>query len=328
MIPGRILDHLADAASLPRIDPSRCLRMRYSGSGCEKCAVVCPRSAIRLEETLGVQGERCVGCLTCTTFCPSGALEAEADFGRLTSGLAGHPFPVLVVACGKKSSTSHLELPCLGMLSAEHLVALYAKGNAVVHLDASACEGCEAGAMLPHLEARLRKTEEEAHPSLSGRIRLVRDAKELDFRREILDRRGFFQSFRRMAFQGMTTALASPAAERKTMPYREKHLPTRRAILLAALASFPSETAQWTGKAFSFSVTFGKSCDGCLGCVATCPTGALSESRVDGPEPSSPRFDPERCTGCGLCAEFCLSDAIRVERPGPAPCHAGSEMVR
>ncbi|TFG60960.1 MAG: hypothetical protein E4H29_01260, partial [Deltaproteobacteria bacterium] len=32
--------------------------------------------------------------------------------------------------------------------------------------------------------------------------------------------------------------------------------------------------------------------------------------------PPLPRFDPERCTGCGLCAEFCLSDAIRMDPAG------------
>src|SRR3990172_6589305 len=159
-----------------RVDPSRCSRMRYSGSRCERCVSACPRSAIRLDECLDVLEERCTGCLTCTTVCPAGALEAEADFDRLIRGLASHPLPTLVVGCGKSGSPSDRQLPCLGMLSAEHLVALSASGEAIVQLDASACNGCDAGGMYQHLTARLRKTEEESGLPLGSRIRLIPEA--------------------------------------------------------------------------------------------------------------------------------------------------------
>jgi ferredoxin len=204
---------------------------------------------------------------------------------------------------------------CLGMLSAEHLVALSAWGKPPC-IDASACNGCDAGGMYQHLAARLRKTEEESGLPLGNRIRLIPDAKEIDFRQESLDRRGFFRSFRRLAVQGMTAALLRPSPERKAMSYMDKYLPTRRAMLLAALASLPPETAQGVRDAFSFSIVFGTSCDGCLGCARVCPSAALSDSGTCGSEPSIPRFDPERCMGCGLCAEFCLSEAIRMDPAG------------
>ena len=60
-----------------RVDPSRCSRMRYSGSRCERCVSACPRFAIRLDECLDVREERCTGCLTCTTVCPTGALSIQ-----------------------------------------------------------------------------------------------------------------------------------------------------------------------------------------------------------------------------------------------------------
>lgn len=299
-----------------RVDPSRCSRMRYSGSRCERCVSACPRSAIRLDECLDVREERCTGCLTCTTVCPTGALEAEADFDRLIRELASHPLPTLVVGCGKSGSPFDRQLPCLGMLSAEHLVALSARGEATVQLDASACDGCDAGGMYQHLAARLGKAEEESGLPLGSRIRLIPDAKEIDFRQESLDRRGFFRSFRRLAVEGMTTVLASPSPERKAMSYMDKYLPARRAILLAAMASLPPVTAQGAKDAFSFSIAFGTSCDGCLGCARVCPSAALSDSGTFGSEPSIPRFDPERCTGCGLCSEFCLSEAIRMDPAG------------
>jgi ferredoxin len=54
------------------------------------------------------------------------------------------------------------------------------------------------------------------------------------------------------------------------------------------------------------------SCEGCFSCVAACPTGALESSSP------GPRFNEAACTGCGLCVEFCLEDAIRIHPKGEA----------
>ncbi|MBI2354581.1 MAG: 4Fe-4S dicluster domain-containing protein [Deltaproteobacteria bacterium] len=315
MVTGRILENLITTPRGLTVAPSRCLRMRYAESGCGRCAAVCPASAIGLEGGLELLERNCTGCLVCSAVCPSGALEAQADFSRLIAALAAHRFPALVVGCGKSGASLHQRLPCLGMLSGEHLLALYAAGGAIVQLDAVGCGGCPAGSMLAGLEARLRETGESCGLPLGERVRVVTDSREIDFREEALDRRGFFQSFRKLAFQGIATALAPSPPERQTLSYMDKSLPVRRGLLNAAIASLPAESASAAGKAFSFSIDFGAACDGCLGCVRACPTEALAEPDGDSPETRPPLFDPERCTGCGLCAEFCLSGAIRLEPP-------------
>lgn len=317
MITGRILENLITTPRGLTVAPSRCLRMRYAESGCARCATVCPASAIGLEGGLELLERNCTGCLACTAACPSGALEAQADFGRLIAALASHPFPVLVVGCGKGGASIHHRLPCLGMLSAEHLLALYAAGGAAVQLYAVGCGACPAGSMLAGLTARLRQTGESCGLPLGERVRVVTDGREIDFREEALDRRGFFQSFRKLAFQGIATALAPPSTERQTLSYMDKSLPERRVLLNAAIASLPGEGAAAVRKGFSFSIAFGAACDGCLGCVRACPTEALAEPGGDSQETRPPLFDPERCSGCGLCAEFCLSGAIRLEPPHP-----------
>lgn len=314
MVTGRILENLITTPRGLTVATSRCLRMRYAESGCARCATICPASAVSLEDGLELLERNCNGCLACTTVCPSGALETQADFSRLIAALASHPFPVLVVGCGKGGASVHHRLPCLGMLSSEHLLALYAAGGAVVQLDAAGCGGCPAGTMLSGLEARLRETGESCGLPLGERVRVVTDGREIDFREEALDRRGFFQSFRKLAFQGIATALAPSSTERQPLSYMDKSLPVRRGVLNAAIASLPGESAATVRKAFSFSLGFGGACDGCLGCVRACPTEALAEPDGDSAEETRPPlFDPARCSGCGLCAEFCLSGAIRLE---------------
>lgn len=312
MIPGRILENLAGPPSSLRPDPSRCLRNRHGDSGCDRCAVVCPTGAVSVADGLAVEEERCTGCLCCTAVCPAGALEPEADFDSLLTALAAHRHPVFVIGCPKSGPHSHRQLPCLGMLSAEHLVGLYSRGNAEVRIAVHACDDCAAGPMLEQLAARLRETVRDTGLPIDRRIRLVADEQELAFQEEGLDRRSFFLSLRRMAFRGVATALAPTAGEKggMRMSYIDKALPRRRAILLAALASLPAEEAGTASNAFTFSASFSGSCDGCLGCVRACPTAALDEPGEDGAP--SPRFDPKRCTGCRLCTEFCLSGAMDI----------------
>lgn len=310
MLTGRILENLARPLRYLRQDPSRCLRMRYGGSSCALCATICPAAALSVAEGLQVREECCTGCLACTTVCPSGALESGEDFSRILDALGAHRFPVFVIGCGKSGNRCHGELPCIGMLSAEHLVGLYARGKAVVQLDASACADCPAGTMRARLEERLRQTGDAAGLHLHRRLCLVSDPREIDFRQDGVDRRSFFTSLRKMAFRGVATALAPASGGSRCMSYMEKSLPTRREILLAALDSLPAEKAPAVRDAFTFSVSFNGSCDGCLGCVSACPTAALVESGEDGC--SSPSFDPKRCTGCRLCTEFCLSGSVEI----------------
>lgn len=311
MLTGRLLENLARPLRYLRQDPSRCLRMRYAESTCALCTSVCPVAAVSVANGLVVREECCTGCLTCTTVCPSGALEAIADFSQILDALGAQRFPVFVIGCGRSGSRCHGEIPCIGMLSAEHLVALYSRGEGLVQLDVSACVGCPAGKMVVRLDERLRQTSEAVRLPLHGRLNLVSDPRELDFRREEVDRRTFFTSLRKIAFKGVAAALSPPSDGTRSMSYMDKSLPKRRKLLFTALDSFPVADASVVRDALSFSAFFTDSCDGCLGCVRVCPTAALLEPEED--DNPSPGFDPKRCTGCGLCTEFCLSGAVEIK---------------
>lgn len=313
MITGRILEKLVpDTASVLRLDTSRCLRMRLGESECSRCSAACPVGAIELSDGLEIGKERCTGCLTCTTVCPTGAIEANEEFRSILSALASHSLPVFVIGCRLAGSRSHKQLPCLGMLSAEHLVGLYATGNATVQLVADACDGCASGPIRELLIIRLLETVRSTRLPLDRRIRLVTKSEDLLYHEPGLDRRSFFTSLRNIALQGVTSALYAPSGEKGGLCYGDKALPDRRIFLLRAIESLPSAEASLLLDAFTFSASFNDSCDGCLGCIRACPTAALTET-----DDARPSFDASRCTGCRLCTEFCLSGAVDI-----VPCAA------
>ncbi len=47
-----------------------------------------------------------------------------------------------------------------------------------------------------------------------------------------------------------------------------------------------------------------RGCTYCGGCVHECPVRAIKMS------PQGAKIDPDKCTGCGLCAANCASEAI------------------
>lgn len=61
-------------------------------------------------------------------------------------------------------------------------------------------------------------------------------------------------------------------------------------------------------------------CDKSPGCPASqaCPQGAISQEMGDGKKAWNPfalpplKVDPEKCTGCGLCASICPHGAIQL----------------
>lgn len=286
--------------------------MRFSESSCDRCRAVCPAGAISLENGLAVDDGRCTGCLNCTTACPSGALEAGADFDRLLRSLAGRSAATFVLGCARQRGDAHHRIPCHGMLSVEHLAVLALRGEGVIQVDISPCSACHSSSMRDGLARRLELLHGLPLPGV-GRIVLVDDPARIDFGQEALDRRGFFNSFRRMALQGIVSVISGAEEERPPLTYLDKSLPARRRLVNSAAESLPPELAHALTRTFDREVTFSGACSGCMGCVRACPTAALAEP--EGTE-RRPTFNAIRCTGCGLCMEFCLDGAI-VNRPFP-----------
>lgn len=290
-----------------QVDPSRCLRIRFSESVCDHCQAICPAAALSLEDGLVINQEQCSGCLLCTTVCPSGALEQQADFQAIILQLRKVPKPVLGCCCSKEQA--HAWLPCLGGLAEEHLLTLSQRLSGALTLNLIHCDDCPNSAILPLLKERLQRMTASGLTAGGCNLVTATSQAELQYQPETVDRRSFFTSFRNSLFQTAAEVMQTSAkpAERSSSSYGDKRVPQRRELLNRTRSSLPEEL-QAAVKQFDHSIRFNTACSACQGCVAICPTGAL----ISNGQEEHPAFLQDRCTGCGLCVEFCLDQAIRV----------------
>lgn len=294
------------------VDVSRCLRMRYSASSCSRCIDICPHGAVNRAGNLTIDHKRCRGCLLCTTVCPAGALEQAGDFSACLTQLAKVPEPVL--GCIRTKIHSNATLACLGGLSEEHLLALSHAFEGSLTLNLSRCGDCPNIPIVPQLRHRLAALSDGGMANSNCRIDLVESAQDIHHRDESVDRRSFFTSFRTSLFSSAAVILSasSEQSERRT-EYAGKRVPLRRALLNKTRLKLSVELSELTKNYFDSSIAFKENCTKCHGCVAVCPTGALTSDLPD----TLPVIDPLICTGCRLCQEFCMDRAVRISPHTP-----------
>jgi ferredoxin len=259
--------------------------------------------------------------MLCTSVCPVGALEENNDFFACLAKLSKVSEPVL--GCIRTKENSNGNLACLGSLSEEHLLVLCHTLSGELTLNLSACIDCPNGAMTPYLRMRLNILSSAGLLDVGCRIGITVSAQDIHYRDESVDRRSFFKSFRNSLYESADHILSGTkdTFERR-IKYAVKRVPIRRTLLNSIKSKLSHELEARIQVKFDSCVSFDETCTQCQGCVAICPTGALqTESQVE-----QPRFDPLRCTGCGLCVEFCLDGAISLivhTQPLPRPAVDG-----
>lgn len=288
-------------------DASRCLKMRFSESRCRRCVDICPHKAVSLDGFLAINPNHCSGCLLCTAVCPAGALEQNNDFSNILAQLSRVSNPVL--GCLRTKGCSNAALPCLGGLSDEHLATLCHSLSGKLTLNLTACSNCPNNAMISHLHQRLAGLFEAELLNGGCNIVTAESAQDINYRDESVDRRSFFKSFGNSLFKSVAVILSSTneQIERRT-EYAVKRLPVRRDLLQRIRNKCSPKFEAQIQKHFDSCISLNNTCTRCQGCVAICPTGAL-QTELAG---TLPTFDQNLCTGCGLCCEFCLDEALLI----------------
>jgi ferredoxin len=294
----------------------RCLRSRLQSSGCARCIEECPAQAISSEPGgVRLDPKRCVGCLACTAVCPTEALVGKDQ--RLTAWSAKATGQDALRFCCEKALVSGEEivLPCLGALAEEQLAVLAVGTTRGVRLSLIKCGACRAVSVREILAKRLANLDGRlGSGEFTSSLRLLLEEEEGGELAESVSRRAFFKAFRQLSFHAATETMAALQADpNQKEQHAHKHQPERLAQLRRAINDTVDPGIRHSLLRLFFTLTVSDECNFCGACAGMCPTGALKNTREH--EVRQLKFDWAKCSGCGLCLEFCRKKALTLN-PG------------
>jgi ferredoxin len=297
---------------------SACVRATSKFSDCTKCIDACPES-IQLLENLpsfanktGVEAAACIGACPTEAFSLSDFSTTEFFFSFLESKI--------------RLISPKLNVPCLSVLSIEHLISLALASDEIITLDISSYD--EDSILYEQIEARI----EEANFVLSSFSKKqletnMEKTKTLDKEEaneeEVTSRRSFLgnASLKGVVKHKMTFDEAVEADELKAFQLdtvtiakiKEKNLPDKRKILFTVLkrANIPEifEVLSQEDITFTSQKFVDDTCTNCQICYRICPTGALSTNGKF----SLINFDSMLCVKCHLCHDVCEPNSIQLQ---------------
>lgn len=297
---------------------SACVRATSKFSECTKCVDACPES-IQLLENLpsfanktGVEAAACIGVCPTEAFSLSEFSATEFFFTFLDSKI--------------RLISPKINVPCISVLSVEHLISLALASDEIITLDMSAYD--TESLLYEQIEIRI----DEANFLLSSfsdkqletnMEKVIREEKIDESNEEVSSRRSFLgnASLKGVVKHKMTFDEAVEADELKAFQLdsltiskiKEKTLPDKRKILFTTLKHVDAPDAfdvlAQEDVSFVSQKYVDESCTNCQICYRICPTGALSSNGKF----SLINFDSMLCVKCHLCHDVCEPDAIHLQ---------------
>lgn len=300
------------------LEIASCVRATSKFSQCTKCIDACPES-IQLVDNLpsfakntGVEAASCVGVCPTEAFSLSDFSTTEFFFSFLESKV--------------RLISPKFNVPCISVLSVEHLISLALASNEEITLDLSSYDA--ESILYDQIDARIEEANfvlssfstKQLQTNADDSVEIEEESKKQN---DAHTRRSFLgnASLKGVIKHKMTFDEAVEADELKTFALdvniiakiREKFLPDKRKILFTTLKHvglpdtfevLPEEDVTFTSQKF-----VDESCTNCQICYRICPTGALSS---DG-KFSLIHFDAMLCVKCRLCHDVCEPDAIKLQ---------------
>ncbi len=295
---------------------SSCIRATSRFSECTKCVDACPESVQILDNlpsfanNTGVEAAACVGVCPTEAFSLSEFSTTEFFFTFLESKI--------------RLISPKFNVPCLSVLSVEHLISLALASEETITLDMSAYD--EESVLYEQIETRIEEANfvlsSFSSKELTSNMEKIEPIQE-DEDKEPTSRRSFLgnASLKGVVKHKLTFDEAVEAEELNAFKLdtgtiakiREKNIPDKRKILFTTLKRagipdvfevLPEEEVSFTSQKF-----VDDSCTNCQICYRICPTGALTSNGKF----SLINFDAMLCVKCRLCHDVCEPNAIQLQ---------------
>ncbi len=295
---------------IPYVEPALCL-----GEKCRICRAGCDSRAISVQaEAIKIEASDCRGCGVCTTLCPRQAIiypnfspdQLEAEIEGLLLDCAGQPWRRSIAFVCR--SSRHPEFDASVLPVSVPCLGMVSPGLILRALD----RGAQGIMLISSNDSCQMKLD---CSNWKGTVQFVQRLLHhwgLESERvTALDERDLA---RQLAPSSDTIARLAPmsftASQSTALPDKALGLPA------AILAMSEKLGAKATGEIAAGTVPFGKivldaaRCTGCGVCAAQCPTNALADLKVDGS--CQLVFRQESCVGCGQCVDCCPERCLQM----------------
>jgi ferredoxin len=294
-----------------------CAHSRSGRKGCDLCLEVCSSGAITAQgDKVRVEPHTCAGCGGCATVCPSGAMtyayprvpETGARLKAMLSTYreAGGKDACVLFHDAAEGRRAVLELGRRGKGLPARVIPVECFHVASVGIDlmlGAVAYGASQVCVLA--------TDRTAESYVSAQD------KQMQFAQAILRGLGYegahFSVIAAEEIEQKLWALKPAQAPAQAGAYNlAVHKRTSLDFALDHLAKHagqaPEQIALQAGAPFGALAVDKDACTLCKACIGACPAGALLDAQ-DAPQL---RFIERNCVQCGLCADTCPEDAIRL----------------
>ena len=281
--------------------------MRFRGAACTRCIDACPVDALSFQFTIIRSPEACRQCGLCLHICPTSAFSAKDEWHSLVNMVSTFPSgQSLELICGfhpkpepglPECDTTVKTANCLAALGPSLYITLRGRGIKHIALRLDACAQCPAGLQnaLPHIKAIstissiVEPTESLAAETVQREVHTYRDT--------TFSRRGLFRS---LLGKNNDYADGNPptTSERGRLVHSFETLLKKETPIGEPLDRLPF-----------FQVSIKDSCNACMACARSCPSGAIRVS-ITGGNHFILEFAPGLCLDCGLCVASCRMESI------------------
>lgn len=298
-------------ASNVTVDSARCLRQRLRGFNCSQCVESCRAEAISIcKAEIHVNGDACTNCGRCVAVCPSEVFTFSEDY--LYQVLQEFDLSqLMVISCKrqKDATAPDITVPCLGTLPFEAFLFLALRQQNDIIINMAGCADCENSHITIEVKSAITRIEQLQLPKATAKFITTKNTSEISAD-TLRTRRSFLVHVGSNVLSLVRDRVSLRVTSSEPSRPHRRRVPWKTELLLNVIYTLDHEYRSIITKTFLPQLIIQSSCTLCPRCAGICPTGALK--RVNSYDTKTLIFLSEKCTGCGLCVEFCHKKSLEL----------------
>ncbi|MCK8816094.1 4Fe-4S dicluster domain-containing protein [Natroniella sulfidigena] len=332
MLIKKLFDLITEIDFAPiKINSSSCTKLRSPHNNCQNCIEACPQGAITIDKEVKISYSKCDNCGQCYSSCPVGVFQIQegSDAKLITEATRiADANDKLIINCQenrlqRKEKQSAIKVNCLGRLTPGLLLEFLGLGFNYLVLKTENCIQCQQAAeelingIITDTDSLLKAVgeenriwfnqfEAESAPQTGIDFLSAVTVDNSNVSAEVTDRREVFS-----VLSSEVKKSFSKQEEQEEQLAKKVSFDRKKIINFLEQISIDKIEFNEQAQSLLWSLNISSDCSFCGSCVKLCPTSAL-QLKKEGEDEEEISYQQLFCTGCNLCQDICVVDAIEL----------------